>query len=263
MGMFFAGDSVHSGKGKRKGFDRYREVLEQDFVPFMLCGVVSLLFFVPFALGMMYAILSTSALVMLVTGIIGGLFIGPGLYGIYDLLFRSLRDAPGSWWHNYTTALTQNWKCALIPGMVFGLFLGVAIFAGMLLFWWAEVFPSMGTIVLYFLSLIISTMLFSIYWPQLVLFDQSNILRFKNCLLFCIRYFWRTFGVAVLQVTFWAAMALFLPWSVIVLPIIGIWFILFLANFLLYEKLDTAFHIQEEINLHFPEQAPCYDEEEE
>lgn len=260
MGMFFAEDPAHSDGGRLTGFDRYREVLERDFISFMLCGLVTLVFFLPFALGMAYAVLSTSVMMMFVASVVGGLFAGPGIYGMYDLLFRSLRDAPGKWWKSYKKALAENWKSALLPGVVFCLFLGIIIFAGLLMFWWAETLPSWGTIVVYVVSTLITTMVFAVYWPQLVLFKQSNFLRFKNCLLFCIKYFWHTLGVSAIEVVYWAVIALFLPWSMLVMPIIGLWFVLFLANFLLYNDLNQAFQIEEGIKEHFPEQAPCYDD---
>lgn len=60
-------------------------------------GFVTLLGFLPFALGMGYAILSSSALVMLAASVVGGLFARPFVYAMYDLIFRSLRDAPQNW----------------------------------------------------------------------------------------------------------------------------------------------------------------------
>ncbi|MCD8084889.1 MAG: hypothetical protein LUF28_00915 [Clostridiales bacterium] len=261
MALFFAEDDYPSG-GRKTGFNRYREVLEQNFGSYILAGLLTLAGFLPFALGMIYAVLSTSVLVMLIAALVGGLFAGPALYGLYDLIFRTLRDAPSKWWGNYKKAMKENWKAALLPGVVLCLFLGVVIFAALLMFWWAEVFPGWGTIVISLLSVLLGTMLLTTYWPQLVLFRQSGIVRLKNCLLFCMKYFWHTLGVAALQVAFWLLMALLLPWSVLVLPLIGMWFILFLGNFLLYHDLDTAFQLEKTLREQMPEQAPLYEEEE-
>ncbi|MCD8367442.1 MAG: hypothetical protein LUC48_05385 [Clostridiales bacterium] len=261
MALFFAEDD-YSSSGRKTGFNRYREVLEQNFGAYILAGLLTLAGFLPFALGMIYAVLSTSALVMLIAALVGGLLAGPALYGLYDLIFRTLRDAPGKWWGNYKKALKENWKAALLPGVALCLFLGVVIFAGLLMFWWAEVFPGWGTVLIFLLSVLLGTMLLTTYWPQLVLFRQSGLLRLKNCALFCIKYFWHTLGVAALQVAFWLLMALLLPWSVLALPIIGMWFILYLSNFLLYRDLDTAFQLEKTLREQMPEQAPLYEEEE-
>lgn len=62
-----------------------------------------------------------------------------------------------------------------------------------------------------------------------------------------IRFFGMTFGCALLQIGYWAVVLLFLPWSVAFLPLIGLWFILFAENFLLYNTLDGVFCIEEKI----------------
>ena len=77
-----------------------------------------------------------------------------------------------------------------------------------------------------------------------------------------VRYFWKTLGCALLVLLYWAAMVLFLPWSSILLPFLGIWFILFTADFLLYSSMDEAFQIEAQITQAFPEQAPFYEDDE-
>ena len=57
-------------------------------------------------------------------------------------------------------------------------------------------------------------------------------------------------------------MILFLPWTSILLPFAGVWFILFTADFLLYPAMDEAFQIEEQITKAFPEQAPFYEDDE-
>ena len=56
-------------------------------------------------------------------------------------------------------------------------------------------------------------------------------------------------------------MFLLLPWSGFAVPVLGVWYILFLAIFLLYDKLNEAFRIEEQIGAQFPEQIPIYDDE--
>lgn len=56
-------------------------------------------------------------------------------------------------------------------------------------------------------------------------------------------------------------MVLFLPWSAFLVPFLGVWYILYLSNFLLYDQLDQAFRIEEQIGKAFPEQIPVYGEE--
>jgi len=64
-----------------------------------------------------------------------------------------------------------------------------------------------------------------------------------------------------LQLLWWIVMVLFLPWSAFLVPFLGVWYILYLSNFLLYDQLDQAFRIEEQIGEAFPEQIPVYGEE--
>lgn len=46
----------------------------------------------------------------------------------------------------------------------------------------------------------------------------------------------------------------------LIAPFLGVWYILYVSLFFLYDKLDTAFRIEEQIAQSFPEQVPDYEE---
>ena len=138
----------------------------------------------------------------------------------------------------------QNWRDSLIPGTLLGLTVGVYTFMAML-FWWAERSPSLGTVALYLFSLLAALIVNTLYWPQLVLFRQRASVRLYNAGLFFLLHFWRVLGAGLLQLAYWAVMVLFAPWTLLLLPVTGIWYIVFLSQFLLYEQMDDAFHIEE------------------
>lgn len=250
-----------NGNGQRlTGMARFTELLDRDFKRYFLGNLLTLAGFLPFGIGVLLSILSSSILILLPACIIGGAIAGPALSCMYDIVFRSLRDAPGKFFENYRHAWKQNWRQSVIPGIIFCLLIGFYLFMAMM-FWWATTSPGYGTIAIYIVGLIILTMIFSLYWPQIVLFEQTGIQRFRNCILFIIRFFPKTFGCALLQIVYWVILALFLPWSVVLLPLIGFWFILLLANFLLYNTMNETFHIEEEIAKSYPEQAAFYEDD--
>lgn len=250
------------GTGRRlTGFARYTEVLERNFKKYFLTNFMTILGFLPFWAGTIYAVLSSSLLVLVLSSILGGLFAGPALSCMYDAVFRSLRDVKPRFWSDYIHALKQNWRQSILPGILFCLLIGSYAFMAML-FWWSTSFPGWGTIAIYLFSILIVTMWFSIAWPQIVLFDQPLRQNARNCLLFILRYFPRIFGIALLQLLYWGIIILFLPWSVMLLPLIGFWFILYTANFLIYNTLNDTFQIEEQIADAFPEQAPFYEDDE-
>lgn len=258
----FSPDFSRHGNGQRlKGFARYTELLDRDLKRFLIVNFLTILGFIPFFAGVLFAILSSSTLLLLPACIIGGSVAGPSLSCMYDAIFRSLRDAPGKWFQNYKRAWRQNWRQSILPGILFCLLLGFDLFM-LMMFWQAPVLPGFGTLALYLFGLVLYTMFFSLYWPQLVLFEQRGRQRLKNCVLFILRFFRKTLGCALLQVLYWGAAVLFLPWSAVLLPLTGFWFILFTGSFFLYGALDECFHIEEQIAQAFPEQAAFYEDDE-
>lgn len=261
MAIFF-NHKKSFGTGQRlTGFQRYSELLGRDMKRFLIVNFLTLLGFTPFVLGVLISILSSSILVLIPTCIIGGAIAGPSLSCMYDTIYRSLRDAPGKCMENYKRSWKQNWRSSVIPGIIFCLLLGFYTFM-LVMFWWATNFPGFGTLAVYIVGLILFTMFFSLYWPQIVLFEQTGMQRFKNCILFIIRFFGKTLGCTLLQIIYWTIIVLFLPWSVVVLPLIGIWFILYTTNFLLYDTLNSVFQIEEQIAQAYPEQAAFYEDDE-
>ena len=243
MGLFFPEDPHFDENRRQTGFYRYRQLLSARFGRWWKTNLLTLAGFVPLAAGIFYAVASTSLLVLLPCSLLGGMIAGPFLAGMYDAILRGLRDDPRPWWDGCRQSWKQNWRGSLIPGALLGLALGVYTFMGML-FWWAERAPSLGTVALYLFALLLVLVVNTLYWPQLVLFQQRASVRLQNCLLFCIKYFWRVLGVGFLQLVYWSAFVLFAPWTLLLLPVLGVWYILFLSQFLIYEQMNDAYRIE-------------------
>ena len=244
MGMFLRDDPHIDENERQTGFYRYRQLLNTRFGQWWKINLLAFIGFAPLAAGIFCAVGSSSVLVLLPCSALGGMIAGPFLAGMYDAILRGLRDDPLPWKAAYVRSWKQNWKTSLIPGALLGLMLGLYAFMGML-FWWAEAAQSSGTVLLYLFSLLVVLVVNSLYWPQLALFNQRAGIRLRNCTLFCIQNFWRVMGVGLLQLAYLALLVLFAPWSLFLLPVTGMWYILFLAQFLLYDQLDAAFHIEE------------------
>lgn len=260
--MALSGKINYTSSGKRlTGFPRYTEVLERNFKQFMFTNLLTVVCFIPFAAGVTLSVLTSSVLVLIPSCVLGGLLAGPALSCMYDMILRGLRDVSGKCWPAYRRAWKQNWKQSLLPGVLLCLMLGFYIFMAML-FWWSTRFPGWGTIAVYFLGMLFFTIFLSIYWTQVVLFDQSVKQRVINCIMFILQFFLRSLGTGFLQLLYWLIMALFLPWSLLLLPLTGFWFILYTAIFLLYDTLNDCFKIEERIAEAFPEQAAFYEDDE-
>lgn len=244
MGMFIPEDKFYDETKRQTGFNRYKQLLGRHFGDWFKLNALTILGLLPLAAGIGLAIASSSILVLIPCSLLGGMIFGPFLSGMYDSLFRAMRDDPMPMWQNYQKSWKQNFLGSLVPGALLGLMVGFFCFMGMMLFW-ARTAPSTGTILLLF-SALLTMVISQLYWSQLVLFQQSPVIRLRNILLFCIQNFGRVMGVELLQLAYWGIYILFAPWTLLILPIVGIWYILFLSQFLLYDRLNNAFGIEEQ-----------------
>lgn len=245
MGLFIPEDKFQDDSRRQTGFNRYKQLLSLHAWDWIKLNALTLLGLVPLAVGILYAIGVSSILVLLPVSLLGGMVFGPFVSGMYDSMLRSMRDDPMPWWSSYKKSWKQNFTESLLPGALLGLMIGLFGFMGML-FWWAQTPPSTATVLLFFFAVLLVVIMAGLYWPQLVLFRQSPGVRMRNSLLFCIQNFWRVFGVGLLQLGYWAVFILFAPWTLLILPVLGVWYIVFLSQFLLYDAMDSALSIEEQ-----------------
>lgn len=244
MGIFMPEDPHYDETKRQVGFRRYTQLLERHWGDWIKLNAVTILGALPLVFGIVLAIGTTSVLVLLPCCVVGGMIFGPFLAGMYDALLRAMRDEPTPMWMGWRKSWQQNWKGSLLPGGILGFMLGLFSFMGML-FWWASGTPSLGTVLLLIFSMLLTLVFSQLYFTQLVLFSQSPILRLRNAVLFCIQNFWRVFGSGLLQLFYWGIYLLFAPWTLLLLPILGLWYIQFVGEILIYPQLDNAFSIED------------------
>lgn len=229
---------------RQTGFNRYRQLLHNRFFRWLRVNLLTLLGLLPLLGALFFGAVSGRAELLLPGSIAGGMIFGPFLAGMYDSILRGLRDDPRLWWDTYTLSWKQNWRDSLLPGAVLGLMLGLYTFIALRLFWWSDAAPPAGVVAVYLAALLVMLVLNSLYWPQLVLFRQRPMVRIRNGILFMMKHFWRVIGAAVVQLAYWLLFILFSPAALMLLPVLGIWYIVFLSQFLIYEQMDEVFQIE-------------------
>lgn len=244
MGLFVREDPDYNPDVRQVGLNRYKQLLSWHASSWIKLNLLTLAGAVPLMLGIGYAILSSSILMLIPLSLVGGMIWGPFLAGLYDGILRGLRDAPERWWIAWQKSWRQNARDSLMPGAVLGLLVGMYAFMAAL-FWWSTVPQTPGTLILYLFSGALLFLLTTLYWSQLVLFRQTTLNRIRNIILFTIKYFWRMAGVAILQLVYFAIFILFAPWTLLLLPFLGLWYIAFLSQFLIYNQMNTEFGIEE------------------
>ena len=230
---------------RQTGFNRYKQCLSFYGAHWFQVGLLTTVGALPLATGIILSVMSSSVLVLVPSSILGGMILGPFLGGMFDAVLRGLRDDPNNWWRNYRKSWRQNWSGSLVPGALLGLLIGVLAFMAAL-FWWSAAAPTPGTIAVYLFSILLLVIINTLYWPQLVLFNQTTLNRMRNILLFTAKYLWRVLGAALVQLLYFAIVILFAPWTLILVPALGVWYIIFLSQFILYDKLNLELKIEEQ-----------------
>ena len=243
MALFFRDDRSYDMSRRLTGFDRYRQLLSFYALRWVTVNLITVAGALPLAAGIWVSIAASSLLVLIPASILGGMLFGPFLAGMYDSILRALRDAPGTWQTHWKRSWRQNWKSSLLPGGILGFLTGM--FAFMLYILWSARTPaSRGTLLLYLFSAMLLIWVNTLFWPQLVLFEQSHGVRLRNAVLFTIRHFRRVAGAVVIQLLYLIVMVLFAPWTLLVVPFLGFWFILFVAQFRIYDDLNEDLQIE-------------------
>lgn len=239
MGLFIREDPGYDVNVRQEGFNRYKQLLSLRTGRWLQVNLVTLAGAVPLAAGIGYALLSSSLLVLLPCSLLGGMLFGPFLAGLYDAVLRGLRDDPLPWRRAWARSWRSNWRDSLLPGAVLGLFTGLYAFMAHL-FWWSQAPVGRGTLALSLGSLLLLLSLGSLYWPQVVLFRQRPLIRLQNALLFALRNPKQVLGTSALLALYLAVLVLFAPWTVLLLPVTGLWYPVFVVQLLLYPKLSEA-----------------------
>ena len=262
MGLFSSryykeGPGVEKDAPRKKGIARFFEVVGRDLNSLFLANVLTFVGFLPMICIVYLGFLAGSLPLLLAGAVIGGLFAGPALSGMYDTVLRALRDEPGYWWATYRRAFRQNAKASLLPGILYGLVVTVQIY----LVWFCARSLSDGNVsiplwVATALNLVLFHMLFSYLWPQIVLLDQPLILTLKNCLTCMLAFFPRALATALVTILSGGLLVTMIPAGLFLILLAGFWLPCLICCQIVYPDMDRVFHIEENIRkLHEAQRA--------
>lgn len=248
MSLFFnfekPGPGINPDEPRKTGTRRFFELLDRDGRSLMKAGLLALVSFLPWYLGMTVALSSHLVIVMAVSGIVGGVLVAPQLAGIADTALRALRDEPGVWWLTYKDAWKKNWKASLLPGAINGVVLASQIFA----LFHLNV-PSLNMVfkAILMLSLPVFQAIFLYVWAQIVLYDMPFSQVLLNAVLLTIRIPLRSLAAGVTNIAYWAMYLAVYPLSLVLLPLTGLWFPLFAGLCIVYRPMEAILDIEQQI----------------
>ena len=230
-------------QGRKVGIARFFELLGRDLWPLYKSGILCVLGFLPGTALAVFGMMAGSALLTVVSGVVGGLVGGPFLSGMIDTVLRALRDEPGYWWNTYKRAWKQNWRQSLVPGALLGLFVGS--WSWMLR---AQALAGNTSTALWVASLagiFVCTGFFSWLLAQVPLVDLPLPQLAKNAGLMFFGFFPRTLAAALVLAVYWGLTLLYLPATILVIVVFGFWLPVTVAGMILYPGLDKVFRLEE------------------
>ena len=236
------GPGVEKDAPRKKGLARFIEILSRDIRSLLLVGLVTTLGFVPLILGALLTLDASSMLLALPAGLIGGAIAGPFLCALYDAILRMLRDEPAFWWHTYKKALAQDWKASLLPGALMGLMTVSLLFLAL-----SNAITVQPILIAGLISLLIGSLILPLWFAQIALMDLPAGAILKNALLMAFGCAPRTLPAAAVQIVYWVFLIANLPWTLLWLPLFGLWVIALVTLQILYPALDKSFGIEEKI----------------
>lgn len=244
MNLFFRdyfkpGPGVPTDAPRKKGAARWLEIVSRDAGRFWCAGALAMVSLIPLVCAQLFQLAP-----MLVISAVGGMIAAPQLCGLADTILRSLRDEPYFWWHIYRRAWKRNVRSALIPGALWGVVTGMQLFT-LIHFFDAQF--SLSTIIVLVVGLVVIQGAFLWVWPQIALLEVPGSALMKNSLLLFLGSLGRSLGASLILVVSTALMALYLPYSLILLVFFNIWPVMTVVWQMLYKRLEEAFDLENAI----------------
>ena len=213
------GPGVNKDAPQKKGVQRFFEVLTRDFgdlvklnLFFCACAIPSVAMFLLGLFGIVrgYAFILSIALAFP---------IGGALSASMFCVTNMLRNELGWIWHDFKRKFLENWKQAMIPGILCTAFIYMQIYLWVFLFINGK---GISTIGLFFdgFALLIFGMAVSYLFLQIAYIDLNIAQIVKNSVLLLLMYAPRSFMGALTGGIIWIVFALFLPPSLFFTPIL-------------------------------------------
>ena len=258
------GPGVAKDAPRKTGISRWFEIVGRDLWDFTKANLLTVLCFAPTLivaiLAGVWLLLDPNLLILILGLVLGssfGVLAGPGLCAMLSLMLKSLRDEPKFFWHTYKKAFRDNFRQGAVAGVVLCFVFLLQIFGFILYF---RHTTSSFVLALLFLDVLLISMMVLFYFPQLVLLDLPTKAIFTNSLRLSLGLLPRSLPAAIIQIGLLGAQILFLPLTVPIFVIIGLWIPVFTGLFIIYKPLNDIFHIEEQFNIRREAEIKAYSE---
>ncbi len=224
------------------GVRLFWEVCFDNLGRFLGTNALSILFMLPAVAGIIYALSLNSLPARLAAGVLGGVIAGPAYGAMMDGVMRGIRQEPGRWWDHYLQAWKRDWKVNLLPGAVLG-GLAAMVVDVVVVLRYGDGLPT-SLLVCTIVSIVAALAIFTYLWPQRVLLDLKLRYIFRNSLFMIFAHPLITLLSVAAQLVYWGLMLMLIPYSLIILLLLGLWFPAVMGTMIVYKKLNADLKIE-------------------
>ena len=243
------GPGISKDEPRKKGIARFIELIARDFgnlvklnLLYQLCILPSqvLLFFAYFFFG------SGISIIFWVSALVACIPLGPARTTVFYCVSKMLRDEPGFIGHDFRKVFLSNFRSMVLPGLVYGLAVGMQAFYAISLLSLHENVPFS---LLSFAILILVIALIAPYmFLQAGYLDLKVPTMVKNCFFLTFAYFPRSIASAVLSGALMIAQTVInLMLSFVLLPVtllVGYVFPCLISLMFIWPPVDRTFSIE-------------------
>jgi len=244
------GPGVNKDEPRKKGAARFFEVLFRDFSDLAKLNFIFFICILPsaavFVLGLFGFIPELAYPVSLILSFPAG---GAAVACVFCVT-KLLRDDPGYIWFDFKRKFRESFKQAMAPGIACAAIIQVQILLWIpVLFGEAAISPVW--IAAMFLILVIFAMVSPYVFILLAYVDLNALQTVRNGILLSLANAPRSIAGAASGGVLWAAFVLFLPYSLLFLPLIAVFgfSLSWLLNFMwVWPPIDKQYKIEETLN---------------
>jgi len=254
------GPGVAKDEPRKKGLRRFLEVLGRDFGSLVK---LNLLFFICALLSgglFLLSLFGFYSVFTLILSLIAAFPIGGALSACMFFTTKRLRDDPGYVWDEFKRIFRGNYKRAMVPGILCTAFVYAQIYL------WSYLLVGGVTIgILGLLSGVISLLVFGMIVPYLYLqiayIDLSVSKILKNSVILSFANVGRSLMGSLMGGLIWIAFALFLPASLVVVPLLllfGFSLSWLLTLMWVWPPIDKQFSIEATLRQRYDAELEAY-----
>lgn len=231
---------------RKKGFSRFAEVLSRDAFDLIKLNLLVIACTLPsqglFGVAILFGRDRLTVLLLVIAAVSASAPVGAALTGFYHILSRMLIDSPRFIWHDFSQLFRENFKQALIPGIVLNIMSGIqllfvlAVARGMIV--------RADMIMLLLVSALLFHMTAPYFFLQMSYLPLKTGILIKNSLLLMLGALPRSFATVSVRLA-WAGLGIlffpfsFFPWIFAGCALPGLGVMMFL-----WKPVDRTFGIE-------------------